>query len=188
MKTKKFNLTRPIVATVAAVTMGAAQAVPVVLDFGTSWPALGDPVYSDPLSVYSRLVAYEGGTHSNEDSIAAFLNWGLGCSTFEAEDVLKDDHPVELEGPDGYFEVPSGWNYLVVQYDGPNGGSILLDLGGNAAEVPFDSAMIWGSGDKYAATHYSLAGPADVPDGGGTLALIGIALGGLSACKRLTRK
>jgi hypothetical protein len=168
--------------------MGTAQAVPVVLDFGTSWPELGDPVYSDPLSQYSRLVAYETGTHSNEDSIAEFLNRGLGCATFDAADVFKDDNPIELEGPDGYFEAPSGWNYLVVQYDGPHGGSVLLDLGGNAARVPFDSAMIWGFGDKYAVSHYSLASPADVPDGGPTLSLIGLALGGLAAYGRLTRK
>ena len=185
MKTTQSNLKRPILPIALALTMGTAHAVPIVIDFGKSWPALGDPIYSDPLSPYSRLVAYEAGCHSTEACIAAFLNCELNCSTFNASNVFKNDNPIELEGPDGYFAVPSGWDYLVVQYDGPHGGSILLHLDGNAAQVPFDSAMIWGCDDKYAATHYTLAGDHNVPDGGATLTLIGIAIGGLAAYKRI---
>jgi hypothetical protein len=90
-----------------------------------------------------------------------------------------------LGGADGYFTVPAGWNYLVVQYDGPNGGSVVIQLDGNDAKVPFDSSLIWGTGDQYAVSHFSVAGPGtEVPDGGSTLALLGFALVGVDQLRR----
>lgn len=185
---------RSLVTVVTAVCClsGTSLATPGTIDFGVSWPALSNAIYSDSSSPYSRLIFAEPGLHSNETAIADLLNRALGVSSFTSGLVFKTDlgSGAEIDPPDGYFLVPSGWNYLVVQYDGPQGGSILLNLGGNGAKVPFDSSLIWGAGDKYAVSHYSLASRREtrqVPDGGATLSLLGLALGGMALARRLVR-
>ena len=166
-----------------------AQAV--TIDFGTSWPVFsGINTGNYAASPYNRVLAVDDGLHSNEVDVAAFVNDALGTS-YASTDINKFDAPVELGGEDGYFLIPVGWTYLVVQYDGPQGGSVLVNLGGNSASVPYDSSAIWVTGDKYAVSHYSLIGPttpptttSTVPDGGPTVLLLGVALLGIAALRR----
>lgn len=164
-----------------------AQAV--TIDFGTSWPVFTAPgVGNYATAPYNRVMGTEGGTHSNETVIATYLNTVAG-TTFVAADIHKTNSPTELGGSNGYFTVPAGWNYLVAQYNGPNGGSVVINLGGNDAKVPFDSSVIWGTGDQYAVSHWSVAGPtARVPDGGMTLALLGISLASLAGSTYVRRR
>lgn len=180
-----------------AASLAAFSAHAYTIDFGTSWPAaFVDPgVGAYATAPYDLVLearnSSPGNSFSTETQIAALLNSVLGTTTWTKDDVNKYGKPAELGVPDskgkidGYFEVVPGWDYLIVQYDGPNGGSVVIDLSGNAAKVPFDSAPIWGSGDQYAVSHYSLVGPvAQVPDGGATLTLLGLSLVGLAVIRR----
>ena len=53
-----------------------------------------------------------------------------------------------------------------------------IKLDGNAASVHYDSSVLWGTGDQYAVSHFSVAGPISpgpglgVPDGGTTAAML----------------
>ncbi|MEI7909582.1 MAG: VPDSG-CTERM sorting domain-containing protein [Verrucomicrobiota bacterium] len=167
------------------------QAHANVIDFGTSWPAITatgqitDDPYAASASPYNLvLAAAKGAGYSTKTQIANLLNL-VTTTTFSSSDILKTDNPPELGGSDGYFMITSGWKYLVVQYDGPNGGSVVIELDGSGAKVPYDSALIWGTGDKYAVSHYAVAGvasngnPQPVPDGGTTAAMLGLSLLGL---------
>jgi hypothetical protein len=61
---------------------------------------------------------------------------------------------------------------------------VVIDLNGNGAMVPYDSSLIWGTGDKYAVSHYSVAGAHGVPDGGMTVTLLGLSVSGLAYFRR----
>jgi hypothetical protein len=149
-----------------------------ILNFGSSWPGAfttaGEGAYSsDP---YNRLkAAASGGGFSNGTQIATLLSEVSG-GEYKSTDIYKNDAPVELGGSDGYFAVTPGWEWLIVQYNGPNGGSAVIQLGGHGALVPFDSSPLWGGGDQYAVSHFSLAGPMTEPPGGGQLPEAGTAV------------
>lgn len=168
-----------------ALLMAAESTKANLIDFGTSWPtfvSVGNGNYAT--APYDRVIGVDPGQYNTETEIANFLNSVAG-TTFTAADINKTASPTELGGSDGYFAVPSGWEYLVVKYDGSHAGSVVIELDGNAANVPFDSAAIWGgdiNADKYAVSHFSVAGP--VPDGGTTIALLGFALVGIGALRR----
>ena len=176
----------------AALTLMTVSAEATTIDFGTSWLAwTGAGVGNYASAPFNRVLGIENGTHSNETAIASFLDLIAGTS-FVAADIHKTDYPPELGGSNGYFSVNSGWNYLVVQYDGPNGGSAVIKLDGNAASVPYDSSVLWGAGDQYAVSHFSVAGPStpdpgpgpSVPDGGTTAAMLGCALGVIGVLRK----
>ena len=90
------------------------------------------------------------------------------------------------------FAVATGWDYVLVRYDGPNGGLVLFKLDGNGGSIPFFGYDLFTSGstDSYGVSHYSLVGAhtTSVPDGGTTAALLGLGLVGMSfvARRRLT--
>lgn len=187
----------PLLLTVFAALAGSAHAV--LLDFGTSWPGVFTGVGAAPYNTapYNRVIGAVPGQHANETAVAAALNSALPGDPFDAGDILKFGAPAELGGSDGQFGVQPGYDWLVIQYDGPNGGSVIIRLGGNSALVPYDSADLWGSGDQYAVSHYSLVnlheGPPDgddpgtpVPDNGPTVALMGLSLLTLGLIKRKT--
>lgn len=188
---------------------GATPITPVTIDFGVSWPDysdIGAGNYATSPYDLVRGVAKDN-NYANESDIAELLNLVVKTS-FIGTDIDKTDTEgnfVELfdgtEKEDGYFLVPAGWNYLVAQYGGPQGGgSVVVQLSGNDAKVPFDSSSIWGSGDKYAVSHYSVAGPIDItnlqppaevpraPDGGTTAAMLGLSLLGMGFMARRKSK
>lgn len=173
-----------------AAALAGFSAHAYTIDFGTSWPAAftGQGVGDYGAAPYDLVLEARQGTagdsFSTEAQIADLLNDVLATTIWDASDINKYDKPAELGGSNGYFEVASGWDYLIVQYDGKNGGSVVIELNGNAAKVPYDSAPIWGSGDQYAISHYSLAGPVQVPDGGATLAMLGLGLVGFAIVRR----
>lgn len=185
MKLMKFKKLAVAMA-VFGITGLCAQAV--LIDFGTSWPSYTAPGTGNyALDPFNRVLGIEDGQHANEAEVATVLNLIAG-TTFVAGDITKynggdllPDASIleELGGADGYFLVPSGWNYLVAQYDGKNGGSVVIQLDGNSAKVPWDSSLIWGTGDKHALSHYSVAGSSNVPDGGTTAAMLGLSLLGM---------
>lgn len=172
--------------------VGMANAV--LLDFGTSFPdftAVGVGSYSTGnLSLIKKVAPGSG--YSTETQIAGLLNT-LPGNSFDQTEIFKFGAPIENLHPDGFFTVPEGFNWLVVQYDGPNGGSVVFQLSGNGATVPYDSSNIWGEGDKYAVSHFALAQacdipppppPPSVPDGGQTVAMLGLGLISLGMIKR----
>ena len=187
----QFN--RLILTAVFALLLASTQiAQAATIDLGVSWPTFsGINSGNYATSPYNLVRGVEGGTHSTETAVANFVNGAIGTS-YVASDINKFGAPTELGGDDGYFLVPAGWTYLVVQYDGPNGGSVLVNLGGNDASVPYDSSAIWGTADKYAISHYSLIAPTTpptptsvpVPDGGATVLMLGSALMGIAAFRR----
>lgn len=157
----------------------------ILINFGNSWPEYTVANYAaDP---YNRVLGLGAGNgYSTTTQIANLLN-GIASTTFTPAEIFKLGDPVdpELNGPDGQFAVPGGWDYLIAQYDGPNGGSVVINLGGNSALVPYDSSLLWADGDKYAVSHWSVAGrtpggepgtQSTVPDGGSTVAMLGLGL------------
>ena len=80
--------------------------------------------------------------------------------------------------------VPAGgYTYYVVQWDGPNGGAMAYDIAGIAAgtllELPINA---YGHGQTGGSFLKSTG--TNVPDGGATVALLGVGLLGLGAMRR----
>jgi len=154
---------RILLGALCVMVLPLAQAI--TIDFGTQW---------DKSNLPSQVLGFEGGTFSDKGDIAGLLNSKAGTS-FSASEIFKTDKPAEV---DDQFAVPEGWNYLVVQYDGPNGGSVVIQLGGAGALVPYESYDIWGgNSEQYKVSHYAVAGA--VPDAGTTAALLGLGLLGV---------
>lgn len=92
-----------------------------------------------------------------------------------------------------------GWEYLAVKYDGPNGASEVYYLGDVlAGTMIYIPANAFGNNNS----QYGLSGwnffndlttstnppPPSVPDGGSTVALLGVALAGAGALRRKMQK
>jgi hypothetical protein len=90
-----------------------------------------------------------------------------------------------LKDETGNTSVTAGYDWVLAKYDGPNGGDVLWFLGGAATTLPSDSATIWtnGEGQGYGISHFTVFNPT-VPDGGSTLALLGMAFTGLGLLRR----
>lgn len=80
--------------------------------------------------------------------------------------------------------VDPSYAYAIAKYDGKNAGWILFDLGVWGNTLPELSQTIWGEAgtDQYQLSGYTLFNR--VPDGGATIALLGIALVGVDAIRR----
>jgi hypothetical protein len=93
------------------------------------------------------------------------------------------------------------YQYLVVTYDGPNGGAIVWYTGGFGANTTLEFARYAyptgtgedqhivenTSGTRYGITHWTLlnpTGPVSVPDGGATAVLLGLSMLGLGVARR----
>jgi hypothetical protein len=76
--------------------------------------------------------------------------------------------------------------YVLAKYDGKNAGYVLFAVADlENGILPGISSPLWGTGDQYAISHYtSFGGGTNVPDGGTTLTLLGLALAGLGAIRR----
>ena len=92
--------------------------------------------------------------------------------------------------------VVSGWDYLFVKYDGPNGGGIVYYLGGATFAIannvntlnggPIDG---WSGGVSGWTTYGSSPGHDErAPDGGTTVAMLGLAFAGLGATRRFLKR
>jgi hypothetical protein len=82
----------------------------------------------------------------------------------------------------GNVFVPSGWEFVLAKYDGPNGGDVLWYLGGASFELPGKSDGLWenDAGKGYGISHFTVFNStASVPEGGSTLVLLGVVLFGL---------
>ena len=89
----------------------------------------------------------------------------------------------------------TGFQYLVVAYDGPNGGVAVYNVGGLTGSVdlyryakPLANGNLLGSNSArqgyFKMTSWTLLNPTGVPDGGTTVMLLGAALGALSLTRR----
>lgn len=155
------------------VGIAALTARAVTIDFGTQWD------FPLPSEVIGYADASPANSFSTETQIKTLLNSIAGTS-FDAADIHKTNSPSNVGGQ---FSVGAGWNYLVVQYDGPNGGSVVIELNGADALVPYYGSNIWGTGTQYGVSHFSVAGQhqgdipgVGVPDGGTTALLLGLGL------------
>ena len=85
----------------------------------------------------------------------------------------------------------SGWDYLFVKYDGPNAGAIVYVLNGDSFNIAANmnglvtptgatTTKTWNGG----VSGWTLYGAHSTPDGGSTLALVGLAMAGLGLARR----
>jgi hypothetical protein len=78
--------------------------------------------------------------------------------------------------------VDGGWEYLAAKYDGPNGGLVLIYLGGESAIIPETSYSLWTNkkGQGYTLSGWiafnSIQLDQPVPDGGSSFPFLGSAL------------
>src|SRR5687767_5558423 len=73
-----------------------------------------------------------GNAGNTESDIASIINGSTG-TTFTSAQVFKTnkaDIAAIGSGVNDQFLVPAGWNWLLVKYDGPNGGVALFSLAG----------------------------------------------------------
>ena len=82
-----------------------------------------------------------------------------------------------------------GFTYIFVKYDGPNAGSEVWNLQGLTGLISIPTHGL--AGQNYGLSGWTIFGgttpPRQVPDGGSTVALLGVALGGLEAARRMLR-
>ena len=71
--------------------------------------------------------------------------------------------------------------YLGLTWDGPQGGTLFYYVGNETGPVYFESPT-FPTGQTYGLSHYMFTGA--VPDGGTTVALLGLALAGLGVVRR----
>ncbi|CEF48986.1 unnamed protein product [uncultured bacterium] len=96
----------------------------------------------------------------------------------------------------GNLVVPAGFDFVLAKYDGPNGGDVVYALNGASITLPATSATIWvnGQGAGYGLSHFTVfnpdvvINPHTVPDGGATVALLGLSMTGLAVARRRFRK
>ena len=58
----------------------------------------------------------------------------------------------------GNASVPSGWEYVLAKYDGPNGGAVLWYLGGASINLPANSDGLWVNteGNGFGLSHFTV--------------------------------
>ena len=97
-------------------------------------------------------------------------------------------------GPSLTITLTQTFQYLVVSYDGPNGGTAVFDVsrfavGDQIVLARYARPANPVQGDLvqdtfYKMTHWTLLNPTSVPDGGATVMLLGAALGALGMARR----
>ena len=101
-------------------------------------------------------------------------------------------------GPTLTIDLTGSFQYLVVTWDGQNGGVAVFDVSSLGAgdhivlsRYAFPDAATHGDllpgNGQYLMTHWTLLNPTSVPDGGATVMLLGAALGALGMARRFLR-
>jgi hypothetical protein len=112
-------------------------------------------------------------------------------STDYAFEVLSGGVQTQTSGGANIDLSGSTAKYVLAKYDGQNAGYVLFAVAGLAGgSLPGLSDSLWTNiqGNGYAISHYTLFGNGtNVPDGGTTLTLLGLALAGLGAIRRAQR-
>ena len=158
------------------------------------------------LTMVNQLVGIYNGTTSQ--ALPYYLsanNFGAPplASAVATGDVITSAGGISLAA-DGNVTITlgSGFKYLIAAYDGNNSGAIVWDISGIAAgttlELPNNVLPNAGgtdlmSGDKYGMTTWSLFNSGtvthnNVPDGGSTMALLGLAMFGIGSVRRVMNK
>jgi hypothetical protein len=75
-----------------------------------------------------------------------------------------------------------GETYVGLTWDGPNGGTLFYYVRNETGPVYFESPVFPSGSQQYGLSHYMFTGA--VPDGGMTLAMLGLALAGLGIVRR----
>ena len=84
----------------------------------------------------------------------------------------------------------SGYQYLFVKYDGPNGGGVVYYLNGATFTIPGDlnglvtGSKTWNGGISGWTLYNGSTPPPGVPDGGSALALLGVGIAGVGFLRR----
>ena len=82
-----------------------------------------------------------------------------------------------------------GFDYLIVQWDGPEGGNAIYYLGGLSGTITVTNDIFFNQNHQpFAASGYWLSGGGGVPDGGTTVMLLGAALGALGMARRFLKR
>jgi VPDSG-CTERM motif len=78
-----------------------------------------------------------------------------------------------------------GFTYLFAKYDGPNGGSEVWDVAGLSGTITIPANGLPAQNNQYGLSGWTLftGGTTTVPDGGSTVALLGLALTGLAGIR-----
>jgi len=81
-----------------------------------------------------------------------------------------------------------GFTYLLGKYDGPNGGDEVWNVQGLTGIQTIPTNGFGLNNSQYGLSHWTLfGGGGQVPDGGSTVALLGLALTGLEGVRRMFR-
>jgi hypothetical protein len=75
------------------------------------------------------------------------------------------------------INVPSGYEYVLAKYDGPNGGDMVWYLGGMSMTLPSDSWPLWKNKPGNAGlglSHFTVFNAVSTPDYGTTALLLGL--------------
>ncbi len=182
----KFN--NPFIKLLCAATMlafvGASQVSAIALNFGDSRDlGLIDPNHpADPTSsagfvdILLSQAAPSGPTVIGDNTYTRTSNDPLGFGNYPAA-----VFGVDL-GSSTTISLGSGYLYLLGKYDGPNFGSEVWYVGGLTGVITIPA-----TGGGYGLSHVYLfngSGGVGLPDGGSTLAMLGIAISGLGFLKR----
>jgi hypothetical protein len=82
--------------------------------------------------------------------------------------------------------VPTGYEYVIAKYDGPNAGTVVIYLGGLGYTLDTDSSNLWLNHQEngYGLSGWKAFNGVSVPDGGSTVTLLGSILLGLGMLRR----
>jgi hypothetical protein len=179
-----------------------AMALVAALAFANTASAL---IISNPLSYNTPglVGTYDGklGNSSIPEEIVA------GQAILDATGLGTVDGPIHLsnlqdysgvlditgafQGNAGDTSIPVGWDYVLAKYDGQNAGYALFFFGGVGGSIPLNPFDIWTDNQgQYALSHFTVfnssltPNPTGVPDGGGTVALLGSAMLALGTFRR----
>jgi len=167
------------VAALAVVTCFSPQLNALTLNdpgvVGTATGATGAANPTERLSIAQKLLDMTANT-----SDLAFGNPARDYFTSTTE--YSGTITSSLEVATGSLVVPAGWEYALAKYDGQNAGYVLFNLAAlGTSTLPEFSYSIWGSNagqyqlSNFLALNTNGSDIPGVPDGGSTLALMGLA-------------
>jgi len=173
--------------------------------------AFGSSAYASTITLSTAgvvgIIDFNGGTDNNNPTTRqAYANHLLGMTagTTDPSPVPVPDTNVtvyrtsttEYSGTVpladtvlGTNVIPSGWQYVLAKYDGPNGGYVLISLSSwVGTTIPATAGTpYWDGGvnQEYGLSGYTLYN--FVPDGGSAVMLLGAALMGLAGFRRMLK-